>query len=230
MPFRLARPPSAGSRASGRHALSSPARRCPRRRRSRSPARSPSRFVLPLEALAEPAAPRERTATSTASPAGRRPGCAGRASRSPRSTRELLARAPPSPSPTSSSWAATATGRSRCSRTSSTTTSSSPTTSDGRPLDGGHGAPLRLVSPGQYGFIDTKHLCRIELLTAEPATCVGTASAQAHVGLRLFGYKRFVRGARLGAGASPLPPPRLVREISWRLLPALRRLSIPSDA
>ena len=39
---------------------------------------------------------------------------------------------------------------------------------DGRPLDGDHGAPARLVSPGQYGFISTKHLCRIEVHTAPP--------------------------------------------------------------
>jgi DMSO/TMAO reductase YedYZ molybdopterin-dependent catalytic subunit len=40
---------------------------------------------------------------------------------------------------------------------------------DGRPLDGDHGAPVRLVSPEQYGFMSTKHLCRIEVHTAEPA-------------------------------------------------------------
>ena len=39
---------------------------------------------------------------------------------------------------------------------------------DGRPLDGDHGAPARLVSPDQYGYVSTKHLCRIELHTAEP--------------------------------------------------------------
>ena len=39
---------------------------------------------------------------------------------------------------------------------------------DGRPLDGDHGAPVRLVSPGQYGFVSTKHLCRIELHASEP--------------------------------------------------------------
>jgi DMSO/TMAO reductase YedYZ molybdopterin-dependent catalytic subunit len=38
----------------------------------------------------------------------------------------------------------------------------------GRPLDGDHGAPARFVSPKQYGFINTKHLCRIEVHTAEP--------------------------------------------------------------
>lgn len=39
---------------------------------------------------------------------------------------------------------------------------------DGRPLDGDHGAPARLVSPRQYGYVNTKHLCRIELHTSEP--------------------------------------------------------------
>jgi DMSO/TMAO reductase YedYZ molybdopterin-dependent catalytic subunit len=39
---------------------------------------------------------------------------------------------------------------------------------DGRPLDGDHGAPVRLVSPAQYGYISTKHLCRIEVHTGEP--------------------------------------------------------------
>jgi DMSO/TMAO reductase YedYZ molybdopterin-dependent catalytic subunit len=35
-------------------------------------------------------------------------------------------------------------------------------------LDRDHGAPVRLVSPGQYGFVSTKHLCRIELHAAAP--------------------------------------------------------------
>jgi DMSO/TMAO reductase YedYZ molybdopterin-dependent catalytic subunit len=39
---------------------------------------------------------------------------------------------------------------------------------DGRPLDGAHGAPARLVSPAQYGYVSTKHLCRIEVHTGEP--------------------------------------------------------------
>jgi DMSO/TMAO reductase YedYZ molybdopterin-dependent catalytic subunit len=39
---------------------------------------------------------------------------------------------------------------------------------DGRPLDSDHGAPVRLVSPSQYGFISVKHLCGIELRTSEP--------------------------------------------------------------
>ena len=39
---------------------------------------------------------------------------------------------------------------------------------DGEPLNNDHGAPLRLVSPAQYGYISTKHLCRIDLHTAAP--------------------------------------------------------------
>lgn len=33
---------------------------------------------------------------------------------------------------------------------------------DGAPLSVAHGAPLRLVAPGQYGYKSVKHLCRIE--------------------------------------------------------------------
>lgn len=69
---------------------------------------------------------------------------------------------------------------------------------------------LRLVSPGQYGFINTKHLRRIEF---------------AHVGLRLFGYKRFVRARVWEQERHRFVPPRLVREISRLLIPGLRRLS-----
>ncbi len=40
---------------------------------------------------------------------------------------------------------------------------------DGAPLTGDHGAPARLVSPKQYGYMNTKHLSRIELHTRAPA-------------------------------------------------------------
>jgi DMSO/TMAO reductase YedYZ molybdopterin-dependent catalytic subunit len=39
---------------------------------------------------------------------------------------------------------------------------------DDRPLSDIHGAPVRLVSPKQYGYKSTKHLCAIELHTVEP--------------------------------------------------------------
>src|SRR5262249_32377369 len=40
---------------------------------------------------------------------------------------------------------------------------------DGEPLSTDHGAPLRLLSPAQYGYKSTKHLVSIELFTSEPA-------------------------------------------------------------
>jgi DMSO/TMAO reductase YedYZ molybdopterin-dependent catalytic subunit len=39
---------------------------------------------------------------------------------------------------------------------------------NGDPLSPAHGAPVRLLSPDQYGFVSTKHLFRIELHTSEP--------------------------------------------------------------
>jgi DMSO/TMAO reductase YedYZ molybdopterin-dependent catalytic subunit len=39
----------------------------------------------------------------------------------------------------------------------------------GEPLDDLHGAPLRLVSPGQYGYKNIKHLSRIEVCRTIPA-------------------------------------------------------------
>ena len=76
---------------------------------------------------------------------------------------------------------------------------------DGAPLDGDHGAPVRLVSPSQYGFISTKHLCRIELHTAPS---------------RRSAYHRMAQPARPAsgrapparagvAGGAPSPAPRL---------------------
>jgi DMSO/TMAO reductase YedYZ molybdopterin-dependent catalytic subunit len=41
-------------------------------------------------------------------------------------------------------------------------------TLDGQPLTGDHGAPVRLVSPSQYGYVSIKHLCRITLHAGPP--------------------------------------------------------------
>jgi DMSO/TMAO reductase YedYZ molybdopterin-dependent catalytic subunit len=54
----------------------------------------------------------------------------------------------------------------------------------GRPLEGDHGAPARLVSPSQYGFVSVKHLCRIELHTADPTESYGAPSRFAEAMLR----------------------------------------------
>lgn len=39
---------------------------------------------------------------------------------------------------------------------------------DEEPLDDRHGAPLRLVAPGQYGYKSVKHLVSIDFRTAKP--------------------------------------------------------------
>lgn len=44
---------------------------------------------------------------------------------------------------------------------------------DGQPLDARHGAPFRLVSPGQYGYKNVKHLSRIELHHDRPRSQLG---------------------------------------------------------
>lgn len=40
---------------------------------------------------------------------------------------------------------------------------------NGRPLGGDHGAPIRLVSPAQYGYMSIKHLCLVEVCSTLPA-------------------------------------------------------------
>jgi DMSO/TMAO reductase YedYZ molybdopterin-dependent catalytic subunit len=55
---------------------------------------------------------------------------------------------------------------------------------DGAPLDDDHGAPLRLVSPQQYGYLSCKHLCRIEVLTTPPSRELGAAHPISRWGLR----------------------------------------------
>jgi DMSO/TMAO reductase YedYZ molybdopterin-dependent catalytic subunit len=76
-------------------------------------------------------------------------------------------------------------------------------------LKGDHGAPVRLVSPKQYGYKSTKHRCRIEVLTHERAD--GHARAFPNFVLTLLG---------------PHPRARVSEEERHRYLPAwaLRRI------
>ena len=50
---------------------------------------------------------------------------------------------------------------------------------DGAPLTGDHGAPARLVSPQQYGYMNTKHLTRLALHTGEPDRARHSSGARA---------------------------------------------------
>mgnify|MGYP001264861463 CR=1 FL=1 len=74
----------------------------------------------------------------------------------------------------------------------------------GRPLSRDHGAPLRLLSPAQYGFISTKHLARIGLHASEPRVRYHPTWS-AHLGLQVV---------------KPHPRARVWREERHRYLPA----------
>jgi DMSO/TMAO reductase YedYZ molybdopterin-dependent catalytic subunit len=87
---------------------------------------------------------------------------------------------------------------------------------NGRPLSSDHGAPVRLVSPHQYGFVSTKHLCRIEVHTAEPQENYGHPAPLAKLFLRGPLFQRHPRS-------------RVWKEERHAILPgrALRRLYRP---
>jgi DMSO/TMAO reductase YedYZ molybdopterin-dependent catalytic subunit len=88
---------------------------------------------------------------------------------------------------------------------------------DGRPLDADHGAPARLVSPSQYGFVSTKHLSRIEMRTAGRT---GVPRALADRLLEEHPRARVWEEERHGS-----LPGRAVRPIYRLLIPPIRYLS-----
>jgi DMSO/TMAO reductase YedYZ molybdopterin-dependent catalytic subunit len=99
---------------------------------------------------------------------------------------------------------------------------------NGRPLDPDHGAPVRLVSPSQYGYVSVKHLCRIELQAREPYEHVGHASALASLlTLRLL-FARHPRARVWHEERNGALPIWLVRPIYRLLTPPIRILSAPS--
>ncbi len=74
----------------------------------------------------------------------------------------------------------------------------------GTALDSDHGAPVRLLSPKQYGYKSAKHLCCIELHTREPKD----------------GYRKGVRRRFLKWVVTPHPRARVSEEERHRYLPA----------
>ena len=88
---------------------------------------------------------------------------------------------------------------------------------DGRPLGSDHGAPARLVSPSQYGYISTKHLCRIELHTSKPTRILGAAHPISKLGLRGPLVMRHSRARVWEEERHPYLPARLVRPL-YRLV------------
>jgi DMSO/TMAO reductase YedYZ molybdopterin-dependent catalytic subunit len=56
---------------------------------------------------------------------------------------------------------------------------------NGSPLDARHGAPLRLVSPSQYGYKNVKHLVSLDLRTERPQ-----AASKEHLRARVAAEER----------------------------------------
>lgn len=77
-------------------------------------------------------------------------------------------------------------------------------TLDGAPLTAEHGAPRRLVSPAQYGYMNTKHLTGIEVFPFRPV-----------------GYFHPAKSAQWALRAvHPHPRARVAREERHRFLPS----------
>ncbi|QLY29124.1 molybdopterin-dependent oxidoreductase [Nocardia huaxiensis] len=85
---------------------------------------------------------------------------------------------------------------------------------DGEPLNGDHGAPLRLVSPSQYGFMNTKHLCRIEFRTSAPPAPDRFSPISGHQRARVWHEERH-----------RYLPGRVVRPVYHWLIEPIRKLS-----
>lgn len=98
---------------------------------------------------------------------------------------------------------------------------------DGRPLDGDHGAPVRLVSPGQYGFVSVKHLCRIEVCTEAPSERYHPSPLM-RLGLELVKPHR--RARVWHEERHRYLPSWLVRPVYHRLIGPIRSLSARGGA
>ncbi|BDU07296.1 molybdopterin-dependent oxidoreductase [Nocardia cyriacigeorgica] len=85
---------------------------------------------------------------------------------------------------------------------------------DGQPLNSDHGAPVRLVSPNQYGFINIKHLCHIALHTSAPPVTDRWSPLASHPRARVWEEERHRH-----------LPGRIVRPIYRSLIGPIRRLS-----
>jgi DMSO/TMAO reductase YedYZ molybdopterin-dependent catalytic subunit len=81
------------------------------------------------------------------------------------------------------------------------------------PLSTDHGAPARLVSPKQYGYMNVKHLSRIEVRTAPPTRELGAATTFARLGLRGPLVMRHERARVWQEERHPRLPARLLRPL-----------------
>jgi DMSO/TMAO reductase YedYZ molybdopterin-dependent catalytic subunit len=96
---------------------------------------------------------------------------------------------------------------------------------NGRPLDLDHGAPVRLVSPGQYAYVSVKHLCRIELHTTRPHENGDHGSALGNLLPARVLFARHPRARVWHEERNGALPTWLVRPIYRLLTPPIRVLS-----
>lgn len=96
---------------------------------------------------------------------------------------------------------------------------------DGRPLDPDHGAPARVVSPNQYGYVSVKHLAHVEVLTAEPPESYGARSRFTEVMLRSPLIKPHRRARVWAEERHRYLPGRLLRAPYRLLIAPIRSLS-----
>ena len=94
----------------------------------------------------------------------------------------------------------------------------------GRPLGEDHGAPVRLLSPSQYGYVSVKHLCRIEVRTGEPDENFGAASRTARALMIRPLFSRHPRSRVWHEERNGTLPNWLVRPLYRALTPPLRWL------
>jgi DMSO/TMAO reductase YedYZ molybdopterin-dependent catalytic subunit len=96
---------------------------------------------------------------------------------------------------------------------------------DGRPLTGDHGAPIRLVSPSQYGYVSAKHLAGIEVWSEEPAENFGHVHPLGKVMMRRPLFDRHPRGRVWHEERNRRVPGWMLRGVYATLRPPIRWLS-----
>ena len=93
---------------------------------------------------------------------------------------------------------------------------------DGAPLTGDHGAPARLVSPAQYGYVSIKHLCRVELRTTDPRMNFSASSSLVRTLMRPPLFSRHPRSRVWEEERNGSLPNWFVRPVYRVLTPPLR--------
>jgi DMSO/TMAO reductase YedYZ molybdopterin-dependent catalytic subunit len=96
---------------------------------------------------------------------------------------------------------------------------------DGQPLTGDHGAPIRFLSPSQYGYVSAKHLCRIEVWKQEPPENYGYVHPLGWAVMRPPFFWRHPRGRVWHEERNRHLPPRLLRVVYAPIRAPIRWLS-----